>query len=139
MADSATHWKFTVTHYRRPEHTHEAFMKWIIEEHLPIAMPIFKKHGVIEFVLFDTPRPLNAALEQAMSKKRTGWEYAEFDCFIEYTIPGVEAIEAITADPDWPKALADEEKWVDTSRALASLGQITPYLLRTGEVVNMTK
>ncbi|KAF3021626.1 hypothetical protein E8E14_014061 [Neopestalotiopsis sp. 37M] len=41
--------------------------------------------------------------------------------------------------PDWPKALADEEKWVDTSRALASLSQITPYLLRTGKVVNMTK
>lgn len=87
---------------------------------------------------FDTPRPLNAALEEAMSKKRTGWDFADFDCFIKCTLPRVEAIEAITADPDWPKALVDEGKWVDTSRALASLGQITPYLLRTGEVVNLS-
>lgn len=57
MADSATHWKFTVTHYRRPEHTHEDFMKWIVEEHLPIALPIFKKHGVIEFALVSVARP----------------------------------------------------------------------------------
>lgn len=57
MADSATHWKFTVTHYRRPEHTHEDFMKWIVEEHLPVAMPIFKKYGVIEYALVGVARP----------------------------------------------------------------------------------
>lgn len=74
-----------------------------------------------------------------MSKKRTGWDYADFDCFIEYTLPSVEAIQAVTADPDWPAALKNEEEWVDTSRALASLGQITPYLLKTGEVVNLAK
>lgn len=51
MADSATHWKFTVTHYRKPEHTHEAFMNWIIQEHLPGAIPIFKKHGILEYSL----------------------------------------------------------------------------------------
>ncbi|KAI1373834.1 hypothetical protein F4677DRAFT_190340 [Hypoxylon crocopeplum] len=139
MADSATHWKFTVTHYRRPEHTHEEFMKWIVEGHLPLAMPIFKRHGVLEYSLFETPAPLNSALKEGMSKNRTGWDYADFDCFIEYTLPSVEVIQAITTDPDWPISLKDEAKWVDTSKALASLGRITPYLLRTGEVVNMEK
>lgn len=43
--------KLTITHYRKPEHSHEAFIKWITEEHVPLAMPVFQKHGVIEYSL----------------------------------------------------------------------------------------
>lgn len=32
-------------------------MKWIVEEHLPVAIPIFKKHGVIEYALVSVARP----------------------------------------------------------------------------------
>jgi hypothetical protein len=49
MADRPV--KFTITHYRLPQHTHEAFIKWIVEVHLPKAMPVFKKYGVIEYSL----------------------------------------------------------------------------------------
>ncbi|KAI0166716.1 hypothetical protein GGR52DRAFT_71776 [Hypoxylon sp. FL1284] len=139
MADSSTQWKLTVTHYRRPEHTHEDFMKWMVEGHLPLAIPVFKRHGVIQYSLFETPAALNNAVKEEMSKNRTGWSYADFDCFIEYILPSPETVKAITTDPDWPTALKDEAKWVDTSKALVSLGQITPYLLSTGEVVNMGK
>ncbi|KAK7937838.1 uncharacterized protein PG986_014706 [Apiospora aurea] len=117
MADSSTYYKFTVTHYRRPEHTHEAFMKWIIEEHLPAAMPIFKKHGVVEYSLvsevpsqpalavkdgskgdhcpyvptqFETPAPLNSMLKESFSKTRAGWDCADFDCYIEHFLPSVD-------------------------------------------------
>jgi hypothetical protein len=43
--------KYTVTHYRKQHHNPEAFIKWIVEEHLPTAMPIFKKHGVLGYSL----------------------------------------------------------------------------------------
>lgn len=43
--------KFTLTHYRKKEHTHEAFIKWIVEKHLPLAIPLFKKHGILEYSL----------------------------------------------------------------------------------------
>ena len=43
--------KYTVTHHRKQQHTHEAFIKWIVEEHLPVAMPIFKKHGILAYSL----------------------------------------------------------------------------------------
>jgi hypothetical protein len=43
--------KYTVTHHRKAERTHELFIKWIVEEHLPLAIPIFKKHGVLEYSL----------------------------------------------------------------------------------------
>lgn len=43
--------KLTITHHRLPQHTHEAFIDWIIKEHLPLAIPVFKKYGVIDYSL----------------------------------------------------------------------------------------
>lgn len=78
-------------------------------------------------------------MKEDLGRFRPAWEFADFDCFIEYTMPNVQAIKDVMADPDWPAAVKDEEHWVDGSKALASLGYATPYLLATGEVVNMAK
>jgi hypothetical protein len=56
MAENTEHqqarpFKFTVTHYRKTGTTHDAFMKWIVEVHLPKAIPIFKKYGVVGYAL----------------------------------------------------------------------------------------
>ncbi|KAI1819446.1 hypothetical protein F4861DRAFT_138490 [Xylaria intraflava] len=135
----ATHVKFTVTHYRRPEHTHEEFMKWLVEEHVRLAMPVFKRHGVINYSLFTTPDPMNAALRAEMGGHRAGWDVADFDCFIEYTLKDAGTIKAILSDPEWAVSVENEPKWVDRSRALMSIGHVTPYLVESGEVVNMPK
>ncbi|KAK3987150.1 hypothetical protein QBC44DRAFT_332015 [Cladorrhinum sp. PSN332] len=137
MADQPL--KYTVTHYRRSEHTHEDFIKWIVDEHLPAALPIFKRHGVVEYSLFVTPAALNGALKQELGKIRPGWDFADFDCFIEYTIPDLQTIKNVMSDPDWPAAIKDQDSWVDMGRALVSLGRSTPYLLKTGEIVNLAK
>ncbi|KAI0873969.1 hypothetical protein GGS24DRAFT_501320 [Hypoxylon argillaceum] len=102
----ATNVKFTVTHHRRPEHTHEAFMKWIVEEHIPLAIPVFKRHG------FATPADLNAKLKATFGGHRATWDYADFDCFIEYTLEKVENIDGILGD--WAKSIANQDDWVDT-------------------------
>lgn len=47
------------------------------------------------------------------------------------------AIGAVMADPDWAESVKDQEDWVDVPKALLSLGYYTPYLLETGEVVNL--
>ncbi|EMR69404.1 hypothetical protein UCREL1_3588 [Eutypa lata UCREL1] len=131
--------KYTVTHYRKQQHTHEAFIKWIVEEHLPVAMPIFKKHGILAYSLFVTPAPLNGALKQEMGKFRPTWDFADFDCVLEYTIPNMQVIKNVMSDPDWSAAIKGQEDWVDTTKTLVSLGFSTPFLLETGEVVNMAK
>ncbi|KFA63345.1 hypothetical protein S40285_09943 [Stachybotrys chlorohalonatus IBT 40285] len=153
MAETAP-LKYTVTHYRKPEHTHEEFIKWIVEVHLPLAIPIFKKHGVLEYSIvssilpdhlshdltaskFTTPAGPNEALKAELGQFRPTWDFADFDCFLEYTIPDAQAIKNVMSDPDWPAAIKDQDDWVDTSKALLSLGYHTPYLLKTGEVVNM--
>jgi hypothetical protein len=41
--------KYTVSHHRKPQHTHEDFMKFMTEHHIPLALKVFKKHGVIEY------------------------------------------------------------------------------------------
>jgi len=65
------------------------------------------------------------------------WVFADYDCVLEYIIPGLETIANVLADPEWAEVLKGQEEWVDTSRALASIGYSTPYLLESGEVVNM--
>lgn len=52
--------KLTITHHRLPQHTHEAFIDWIVKEHLPLAIPVFKKYGVIDYSLVRlSPRPFH--------------------------------------------------------------------------------
>jgi len=139
MADTKRPLRFTLTHYRKPEHTHEAFMNWIVEGHLTLAMPIFKKHGILEYKLFDTPTDLNAGLRETMIERRPTWDFADFDCFIEYTVPDMDCIKNVMSDPDWPEAVKEEPDWVDTSKSLCAIGYVTPYLKSSGEVVNMPK
>ncbi|KAM3086804.1 hypothetical protein ACMFMG_000925 [Clarireedia jacksonii] len=130
--------KLTLTHYRLPQHTHEEFMNWIVSVHFPAAMPVFKKHGVLRYALFTTPSSLNVPLAQTIQKSRPTWNFADYDCVIEYTLPSVQSIGNIMSDPDWEeKALKDQENWVDMSRALVSVGFYTPYLVESGEVVNI--
>ncbi|KAH7310704.1 hypothetical protein B0I35DRAFT_514724 [Stachybotrys elegans] len=129
--------KYTVTHYRKKNHTQEEFIKWIVEVHLVKAIPIFQRHGIIEYSIFTTPEDLNMGLQAQLGPLKPAWQFADFDCFLEYIIPDVQAIQNVMMDPDWPEAIRDQEDWVDTSRALVSLGYLTPYLLKTGEVVNM--
>ncbi|KAJ5832848.1 Dimeric alpha-beta barrel [Penicillium riverlandense] len=135
MAEGDQPVKLTITHYRKQQHTHEAFIKWIVEEHLPLAMPVFKKHGVLEYSLFVTPPSLNTALKQEVGKARPGWDFADFDCFIEYKLPNVEVIKNLMSDPDFAASLKDQDDWVDVPKALVSLGYSTTYL-QDGKPVN---
>jgi hypothetical protein len=64
------------------------------------------------------------------------WEVADHDCTIEYTLPGVKTIENMMADPEWHEAVKDQVDWVDTSKALLSLGYHTQYLSE-GKTINL--
>ncbi|KAI0023597.1 hypothetical protein F4780DRAFT_776623 [Xylariomycetidae sp. FL0641] len=119
------HVKLTITHYRRSERKHDDFMRWIVEEHIPLAIPAFKRCGVLNYSLV-TAMNANLKAKIKMGGHRAGWDFADFDCFIEFV-----------ADPDFAKSIENQEEWVDTSKALMSFGYITPYLLESGEVVNV--
>ncbi|KAJ5805381.1 Dimeric alpha-beta barrel [Penicillium pulvis] len=121
--------KFTITHYRQLQHSHEAFINWIIQEHLPLALPVFEKYGMIVYSLFVTPPSLNSALKKDIEAFRPTWDFAQFDCFIEYTLPNVETIMKVMTDPDWQVAVKDQDKWVDVPKALVSVGYSTGNLL----------
>jgi hypothetical protein len=51
----------------------------------------------------------------------------------------LETITNVLSDPEWAEVLKDQDEWVDTSRALVSVGHFTPYLLESSEVVNVKK
>ncbi|KAK5632126.1 hypothetical protein RRF57_007840 [Xylaria bambusicola] len=130
--------KYTVTHYRKPEHRHEAPIKRPVEEHPPPAIPIFKKHGVLAYSLFITPASLNGAPKQEMEKTRPTWDVADYDRIIEYTLSDMQVIPKVVSDPDWRAAIANEKADVDTKKALLSVGYSPPYLLEIGEAVNLS-
>jgi EthD domain len=78
-------------------------------------------------------------MKQELLPIRPTWDFADFDCFIEYTMPDLQSIRDLMSDPEFLESVKDQEEWVDTSKALISIGYYTPYLLETGEVVNMSK
>jgi hypothetical protein len=78
-------------------------------------------------------------MKQELGKLRPIWDFADFDCFIGYTVLDVQVIKNMISDPDWLASIKDQDDWVDTTKSLTSFGYSTPYLLETGEVVNMPK
>jgi hypothetical protein len=80
---------------------------------------------------------LNEAVKAEFSAVRPTWEFADFDCLLEYILPDVDTIKKVISDPDWPAAIKDQDEWMDTSKALLCLGHVTPYLKKGGEVVNL--
>ena len=66
------------------------------------------------------------------------WQVADYDCLIEYTLPSAQTIENVMTDPEWIEAVQDQEDWVDTSKALLSVGYHTQYL-SDGKVINLPK
>jgi hypothetical protein len=93
----------------------------------------------LTFIKFVTPPPLNAVVAQQFSNFRPTWDFADYDCVIEYILPSLETITNVLSDPEWAEVLKDQDEWVDTSRALVSVGHFTPYLLESSEVVNVKK
>ncbi|KAK8061309.1 hypothetical protein PG994_007675 [Apiospora phragmitis] len=130
--------KFTITHYRLPHHTHEAFIKWLTEEHLPLALPVLKKHGALGYSLFITPGALNDGVRELYKELRPTWDVADYDCVIEYILPDMQTIQNVMSDPDWQVSVKDQDQWVDVPKAVVSLGHHVPYLVE-GEVLNMPK
>lgn len=43
--------KYTVAHYRKEGVSHEDFVKWMTHEHIPTAIPLFKKHNIRKYSL----------------------------------------------------------------------------------------
>ncbi|KAH8689030.1 hypothetical protein BGW36DRAFT_391588 [Talaromyces proteolyticus] len=136
MADKPV--KFAITHYRLPKHSHEDFIKWIVEVHIPKAIPVFRKYGVIDYTLFVTPPALSDFMNQRVQGSRPTWDVADYDCVIEYIFPSIDVIDKIMPDPEWLEACADQFDWVDVPKALVSLGYATTYFQK-GEAVVLPK
>jgi hypothetical protein len=81
---------------------------------------------------------MNDALKQEFVQLRPSWDIADFDCFIEYTLPDVGTIKNIMSDPEWLIAAKKQDDWIQVSKALVSVGFSTPYVLN-GKPVNLPK
>lgn len=65
---------------------------------------------------------------------------SQVDCVLEYQVEDLRQLFAMIHDPEWiEKAAKDENEWVDLSKAEVHFGFDTPYLLETGDIVNLAK
>lgn len=51
MSEQRRLMKYTVGHYRQKGVSHEEFINWLTKEHLPVAVPIFKRNGIVKYTL----------------------------------------------------------------------------------------
>lgn len=84
-----------------------------------------------------TPPSLSGALKAEMAQFFPTWNIADYDCVLEYTIPGMQVMKDIVADPDWIAATKDQDEWVNMQKALVSLGFSTTYLTENGKIINL--
>ena len=71
-----------------------------------------------------------------MTAIRPTWDFAEYDCIIEYILPSFQVMRDIMSDPGWQESLKNQDEWVDVPKALLSIGHATPYFLN-GEAINL--
>lgn len=43
--------KISVQHYKAKNVSEEEFVRWLKEEHIPVALDIIRKHGVVRYSL----------------------------------------------------------------------------------------
>jgi hypothetical protein len=127
---------------RRGTHpTRYPYFQEIQTAHL-LACEYIRVYSILNHLLimqFVTPAPANEALKQEFQEFRPTWEFADYDCIIEYTFRDMEIVKKAMSDPDWVEGvLKGQEEWVDVQKALVSVGYCTPYLLSNGDVVNMS-
>ncbi|KAI1353991.1 hypothetical protein F5Y01DRAFT_274926 [Xylaria sp. FL0043] len=129
--------KFTVQHYKSPNVSDDAFMKWYQEEHRPRMVKLVHKHNVARYALFLTPSFLRNGFQEDLQKFRgkQGWKMADFDVTTTYWVKDPEHLRNMLSDPEWDAQVQDlEEGWVDQERALIQVGWETVYV-EDGQVI----
>ncbi|KAI0434042.1 hypothetical protein F5Y09DRAFT_20152 [Xylaria sp. FL1042] len=123
--------KFTVQHYKNPNVSDEAFMKWYQEEHRPRMVKLVHKHNVARYSLFLTPSFLRSAFQEDLQKFRgkQGWKMADFDVTTTYWVTDPDHLRNMLSDPEWDEQVQDvEEGWIDQDRASIQVGWETTYV-----------
>ncbi|KAI1197673.1 hypothetical protein F5X97DRAFT_301669 [Nemania serpens] len=117
--------KFTVQHYKNPNVSDEAFMKWYQEEHRPRMIRLVHKHKVDRYALYLTPSFLRVAFQEDLQKFRgkEGWKMAVFDATTTYWVKDPETLRNMLSDPEWDAQVQDvEDGWIDKDRASVLVG-----------------
>ncbi|KAL9622768.1 MAG: hypothetical protein Q9160_002886 [Pyrenula sp. 1 TL-2023] len=129
--------KYTVEHYRKEGVTEQAFLDWFRNVHIPAALPLMKKHGIVGYAVLAREPEVATAFQSEVDKVRPGWIVSTCDLVLEYWVPDLGCVTALVMDPDWDgKACKNQEDWLDMSRATMHVGYDTMYL-RGGEIVDL--
>lgn len=84
---------------------------------------------------FTTPPDLNEVAKEKLGGIHPTWEFASYDCVVEYIMPDLATVAKMTADPEWAVATKFEGEWIDDEKGLVSVGYVSTHLLPSGEIL----
>jgi hypothetical protein len=139
--------KYTVEHFRKEGVTEEAFEKFFTEVHVPTALALFQKYGIMKYSVVCTQPStknspakdfrvqqrrlpeLGAQFEPMLKSIHPTWEVSKADTVIQYWMPDLECLMKVVTDPEWEaKAVKGQDEFIDVSRGTTHLAVETTYL-----------
>ncbi|KAI1776651.1 hypothetical protein F4818DRAFT_411320 [Hypoxylon cercidicola] len=124
--------KFSVQHYRLKTVSEGDFVRWLHEEHVPVAAQIIKKHNIFRWSITLNPVALQQAFGQELNTsmgKPPGWQMADYDAVTNYWVRDPEDLRQLIKDEEWAeKVSAEELNWLDLDRASILAGFETVFI-----------
>ncbi|THW15386.1 hypothetical protein D6C89_08222 [Aureobasidium pullulans] len=132
MATSFRPYKLTTLVRRRSDITEQEFHKYWSEKHPIVVNDWLARHGVVKYVQYHTPSELRDQCEFGQGSS----QIAEFDGYVELTVPNIEALKRAFDDPFYKSHVApDEAVFIDAQGTRRTFGYEEVYI-KDGEVKN---
>ncbi|KEQ78568.1 hypothetical protein M438DRAFT_401081 [Aureobasidium pullulans EXF-150] len=130
MATSSRPYKLTTLVRRRSDITEQEFHKYWSEKHPIVVNDWLARHGVVKYVQYHTPLELREQCKFGQGSS----QIAEFDGYVELTVPNIEVLKRAFDDPFYKLHVApDEAVFIDAQGTRRTFGYEEVYI-KDGEV-----
>ncbi|KAK7754483.1 hypothetical protein SLS62_003503 [Diatrype stigma] len=114
--------KFDVCLYKKDNISYDEFIKYATEVYPPKAVPLMKKHGIVQWAANEMGRP--------------EWTVPDYDIVMSYWLRSVDDLRALTTDPEWDELEKEAQEITNMTIGHFVIGHQTIHL--QGDVQNST-
>ena len=126
--------KYTVEYYRKDGVSEKAFVDWFTNQFLPRAVPIMRKHNILQYAIEKPDVRVGAAFQAEV--QGGGWKVNNCDFVMEYWVKDEKDMRNLAMDPEWALD-EDTNNWLDMSKSTVRISNdTTTCLLEHGATIN---
>ncbi|KAK4221599.1 hypothetical protein QBC38DRAFT_461320 [Podospora fimiseda] len=106
--------KFSVCLYKKPSVDSDEFATWLTKTYAGKAMPIIKKHGIVQWAQTIAPPHFRPPFREALiHMNRPNWTVPDYDVVQSYWLKDITDMQRLTTDPEWLKLEEEAQFWAD--------------------------